>query len=656
MADITGTSAGETLQGTTGDDTINALGGDDSILFSSGNDIVDGGEGYDSLTWDSPFFDIPTGINLVHMNGVITSSTINSSTTYSNIEQIYVVTNNVGTGADDFIDLRGFDGDSQIFTYGGNDTIYIANGVTLTQAGEGNDTVHITGADNTVYGEGGDDIFVLEAGMGLNNQIFGGAGFDTLDVRNITAENTGAFQISAGDFEQILGSEIDEVWFEFTDTDHIFYGNGGNDVLRTGAGDDQLFGGDGDDLLEGGAGVDTFDGGDGFDRISFDFVADQATQGIVADLRTQTILNDGFGNTEQLTSIEGLGAGSNLADTFDGDDNDNLIFAGAGDTVRLHGGDDIAVIQSEGTAAIVDGGDGVDQLSMIFGPRASWTQGVTIDFNTNTIVSQNPTLTFANFENAAGTAFGDTLIGDVGANVLEGREGNDTLDGGAGGDTLDGGAGSDVLTGGDQNDNLFGGAGNDQLLGQRGADFLYGGDGNDLLLGGNRNDRLFGEDGNDRVFGGNDNDVVEGGGGIDIGRGGNGDDILSGGADGDVLFGGTGRDTINGDEGNDFLFGRGGFDILNGGAGDDTLEGGVQADQFIFSDGFGNDVITDFASLANGEKIHLTDVAAITDFQDLIDNHMSQIGGDVVIDDGLGNTITLLGINLADLDTADFVF
>ena len=240
--------------------------------------------------------------------------------------------------------------------------------------------------------------------------------------------------------------------------------------------------------------------------------------------------------------------------------------------------------------------------------------------------------------------------------IANGGSAADVFFGLAGADTIDGGAGNDVILGGDQNDNLYGGSGNDQVLGQRGADFLYGGAGNDLVLGGNRNDRLFGEDGNDRVFGGNDQDIIDGGAGIDIGRGGNGDDILNGGDDGDVLFGGTGRDTVSGDGGDDVLFGRGGFDILIGGAGDDTLEGGLQADQFIFADGFGNDTITDFASLANGEKIHLTDVTEITDFQDLIDNHMSQVGADVVIADGLGNTITLLGVTLSDLDAVDFVF
>ena len=277
----------------------------------------------------------------------------------------------------------------------------------------------------------------------------------------------------------------------------------------------------------------------------------------------------------------------------------------------------------------------------------------------------------------------------TGPNVIEGTSGNDSLEGtdlndlisGLGGaDTIDGGAGNDIIAGGDQNDNLFGGDGNDIINGQRGADFLYGGAGDDLVLGGNRNDRLFGEDGNDRVFGGNDQDIVEGGAGNDIVRGGNGDDQLFGDEGNDAIFGGTGRDRLEGGDGDDFLSGRGGFDVLDGGAGDDTLEGGVQADTFVFvntefirgtgdSVASGNDTITDFAANNNAEKIDLSGVIDIIDFQDLVDNHMVQDGANVVISfgadfgrggniftDGVAGSITLLNVDINDLDAVDFIF
>ena len=264
-----------------------------------------------------------------------------------------------------------------------------------------------------------------------------------------------------------------------------------------------------------------------------------------------------------------------------------------------------------------------------------------------------------------GTSGRDSMMGSSANETFEGRDGDDTIFSGAGNDIILGesgtdtviaGAGNDVVFGGNQNDYLDGGDGDDQILGELGADTLYGGDGNDLILGGNRNDRLFGENGDDRTFGGNGNDLVDAGAGSDILRGGSQDDILTGGTGDDVAFGGTGRDSLSGDDGNDLLFGRGGFDILNGGAGDDTLEGGIQADQFIFEGAFGNDTITDFAATNNAERINLSAVNAISDFQDLIDNHMSQVGADVVIDDLNGNTITLLGVTLSDLDAIDFVF
>lgn len=64
-------------------------------------------------------------------------------------------------------------------------------------------------------------------------------------------------------------------------------------------------------------------------------------------------------------------------------------------------------------------------------------------------------------ESVAGSAYGDRLTGDDGANVLKGGGGADWLDGGKGGDTLDGGADADVLVGGPYADRLTGGAGAD---------------------------------------------------------------------------------------------------------------------------------------------------------------------------------------------------
>ena len=47
---------------------------------------------------------------------------------------------------------------------------------------------------------------------------------------------------------------------------------------------------------------------------------------------------------------------------------------------------------------------------------------------------------------------------------------------------------------------------------------------------------------------------------------------------------------------------------------------------------------------------------SITGMADLRANHMTQVGDDVVINDGAGLTITLADVVLADLHKADFIF
>ncbi|MFM9928022.1 calcium-binding protein, partial [Variovorax sp. H27-G14] len=90
------------------------------------------------------------------------------------------------------------------------------------------------------------------------------------------------------------------------------------------------------------------------------------------------------------------------------------------------------------------------------------------------------------------------------------------------------------------------------------------------------------QDGTNRIFGMDGNDYLTGGRWADIINGGIGDDTLKGEAGDDTLIGGAGNDTLNGDAGDDTLI---------GGAGNDTLNGGTGNDTFVFSKGFGHDVL-----------------------------------------------------------------
>ncbi len=313
-------------------------------------------------------------------------------------------------------------------------------------------------------------------------------------------------------------------------------------------------------------------------------------------------------------------------------------------------------------------------------------------------------------ENAIGGPGDDTLSGNEADNLLDGNGGNDiltglagddTLEGDAGNDTLDGGADDDLLDGGSGDDSIAGGSGDDTVLGGSGADNVTGGTGNDSIDGGTDDDTLSGGADDDTLTGGSGADMIDGGSGADsidggteddsllggsgddtlIGGdgndtadGGDGEDFLNGGAGDDSLIGGSGKDTLNGGDGDDTIFGGAdndrivagadddtifaglGDDTIIGGTGNDTMSGQAGADVFIFAGAFGQDVLTDFDAISNAERINLAGVTAITDLADLLANHATQVGGDVVIDDLAGNTITLTGVTLGDLDATDFVF
>lgn len=203
------------------------------------------------------------------------------------------------------------------------------------------------------------------------------------------------------------------------------------------------------------------------------------------------------------------------------------------------------------------------------------------------------------------------------------------------------------ITGTEEGDLIAGGLNDDIIHAGGGNDRVWGGDGNDLIHGDAGNDTLWGNAGNDTIFGGAGNDHMNGGAG---------DDLLWGGAGHDNLIGGGGNDRLYGQGGNDSLDGGYGNDTLVGGMGNDTLTGGVGADVFVFSGDFGNDVITDFDVNLTGERINLSGVQTITSFGDLISNHASQVGSDVLIDALNGNSILLRNVQLSTLSESDFVF
>ena len=184
---------------------------------------------------------------------------------------------------------------------------------------------------------------------------------------------------------------------------------------------------------------------------------------------------------------------------------------------------------------------------------------------------------------------------------------------------------------------------------------------------------LFGGDGNDFFFGGAGADSHDGGADLDTvsylaSTSGVTLNLQTGGTGGDAagdtytnierIFGTSFDDSIHGSNDDDILLGNGGADYLDGGFGNDTLIGGAGIDSFGYSVENGQaDVINGFF-VAN-EVIFILDTfggeSGPADFDSLI-AIASDAGANTIFDFGGGNTLTLVGVNIADLSASNFNF
>ncbi len=187
---------------------------------------------------------------------------------------------------------------------------------------------------------------------------------------------------------------------------------------------------------------------------------------------------------------------------------------------------------------------------------------------------------------------------------------------------------------------------------------LTGNDGgSDTLVAGGGDDRLYGYGGNDALNGGIGHDRLYGG---------SGNDTLNGGIGNDYLSASSGDDTVYGDAGNDTLYGSRGDDLVDGGTGNDTLTGGSSNDIFVFGEGYGEDIITDFGEGADRIDARGTGFDTLADFNalaganDRVDGGdsyagigVSATGSDLVLDFGNGDILTVL--NSTGLGETDFI-
>jgi Ca2+-binding RTX toxin-like protein len=246
----------------TGIEAIQGSGFDDVIYRHQGSMIIDGADGYDTVSYHYAF----DTANVVIGSGINTAGD-----TLSNVEKI------IGTsGADCFVVNA-----SGVTVAGGEgDDVYTVNsaGVTIEEDSSfrgGTDQVYTTLAElrlsafieNLTYtgsadfiGYGNDESNTIVSGAG-NDVLLGGAGSDRfeggagIDIVSYDDSSEGlsaslkwgaqsgiAFQDVYIDIEGLRGSQFNDV----------LEGEWGDNVLEGGAGDDQIVGGEGNDQIYGG--------------------------------------------------------------------------------------------------------------------------------------------------------------------------------------------------------------------------------------------------------------------------------------------------------------------------------------------------------------------------------------------------------------------
>jgi Ca2+-binding RTX toxin-like protein len=489
-------------------DVLIAGAGDDGASAGYGDD-VDGGEGYDSLSYS--FGGASAGIDIRSSDLLGAGPHVIGGGTVQNFERLSGLR---GSEFDDYINY---------------DTFYISQ--LVIEAGAGNDTVIITGdAPVKMLGGEGDDRLVI--GYQPGNAFDGGAGSDTIDFSlygekvtvalglNGANGNGGPYLTQLLNVENVIGSSYADgiVGNELAndlrggdgddtilgqDGADILYGEAGNDVLGGGAGIDTLYGGTGNDRLDGGAGADRLVGGVGDDIYIVDTAGDVIVE--LAGEGNDTVVASGSYTLSDHVETLKLSGTVGAAD-MRGNGQDNLITAeGASGSsalgIRLFGlgGNDMLLGSVAGD--VLDGGTGNDVMKGGLGSDLYYVDSVGdqivegLNAGVDHVASSISYTLGANVEGLTLTGSANLNgIGNALSNAIFGNDGNNYLSGMGGRDTLYGYGGNDVLVPGDGNNVVDGGVGYDLLL-------LTGAKGSYSYLSANGSIYLVGEEGATKMTG-----------------------------------------------------------------------------------------------------------------------------------------------------------
>jgi Ca2+-binding RTX toxin-like protein len=170
---LNGNDGNDNLQGGLGNDTLNGNDGDDNLQGGAGNDTLIGGKGSDTADYSdhgaAVIVDLDGSKTLTQVGSVGEKDVINPMTSSADVENIR------GSAQNDT--LTGDANANIIWGGAGNDII---------RGGNGNDSLYGEAGADDIDGQNGDDYIV--GGTGLDTNLAGGAGNDTIDANDGAAD------------------------------------------------------------------------------------------------------------------------------------------------------------------------------------------------------------------------------------------------------------------------------------------------------------------------------------------------------------------------------------------------------------------------------------------------------------------------------------
>ena len=341
------------------------------------------------------------------------------------------------TGNDD---LFGGDGNDVMYGIGGHDKLYGGNDNDYMTGDSGNDTLDGGAGVDLMYGGDNNDTFIVANGFAVTNgdEVYGGAGIDTLDISALTGLTGVSVNLTAGTFTHSGSTSINVI----AEVENVV-GTTGDDNFVGNASVNVFTGGLGNDTFEGGLGTDSFIGGQGNDTYFTNStsegvveVAGEGTNDVVIASSTYTLTAGSAVEVIQTNNVSGTTGinltGNALAQSIIGNAGNNALtdgVAGAADTLTGHAGNDTYYVNTAGTLIVEDAGGGTNDRV-----AASVNFVLAADDNIENLTTNIGTGTTA--VNLTGNALSQTITGNNGANVLDSFTGAaDTMSGALGNDT-----------------------------------------------------------------------------------------------------------------------------------------------------------------------------------------------------------------------------